>query len=196
MRSPGMNKVGVGTFVVVCAALGGWLALHERDTTSHPRPSADAGADATATGAGGGGFGGNDAFSLDAGLDDFDLASEVDGGDDGDDGDGGTVDLGDAPKSVRFGVVLVQFAGAEGAKRGTRSRAEALTLAEELAELAKSDFAAAVKKGDPGSDEEVGRMFRGILEPKPEVVLFSLAEGEVSAPVETPRGYWIVKRID
>lgn len=112
--------------------------------------------------------------------------------------DGGAVpDLeAESPKSVVFGVVLVQYAEAQGAAPGTRSRADAEKLAGELAQLAKSDFKAAVDKGDPGSTTNAGRMFRGVLEPAPEYVLFKLGKNEVSDPVDTPRGLWIVKRVE
>jgi hypothetical protein len=103
---------------------------------------------------------------------------------------------GEAPKSVVFGVVLIQYAGAQGAASGVRERADAEKLANELARLAKDDFKAAVDKGDPGSATNVGRMFRGVLEPAPEYVLFKLGKGEVSEPIDTPRGFWIVKRIE
>jgi hypothetical protein len=39
-------------------------------------------------------------------------------------------------------------------------------------------------------------MFRGILEPAPEYVLFMLEKDQVSDPVDTPRGLWIVKRLE
>jgi len=112
--------------------------------------------------------------------------------------DGGAVpDLeGETPKSVVFGVILVQYAEAQGAAPGTRSRADAERLARELALRAKTDFKAAVEKGDPGSTPNAGRMFRGVLEPAPEYVLFKLDKDEVSEPVDTPRGFWIVKRIE
>ena len=109
----------------------------------------------------------------------------------------------DAPKSVVFGVVLVTYRGAQGLPGAprlpatVRSREAALELAKQLAELAKTDFKAAVGKGDkPGSMENAGRIPRGVLEPAPEYVLFSLAKGAVSEPVDTPRGYWIVQRIE
>jgi hypothetical protein len=35
-----------------------------------------------------------------------------------------------------------------------------------------------------------------MLEPAPEFVLFSLPKDGVSAPVDTPRGFWIVHRIE
>ncbi len=102
----------------------------------------------------------------------------------------------EAPKSVVFGVILVTYRGAQGAPAGSRTREAALTLAKELAVEAKADFKAAVAKGDKGSSENLGRMNRGILEPAPEYVLFSLPKGGVSDPVDTPRGYWVVSRIE
>ncbi|MSP26160.1 MAG: hypothetical protein EXR75_13585 [Myxococcales bacterium] len=104
-------------------------------------------------------------------------------------------DLSGAPKSLRFGVVLVRYAGAQGAPAGSRSKAAAATLAGELAEAAKGDFAAAVKRGDSGSTEDAGKMFRGILEPHIEHAVFSLEKAQVSEAVDTPRGFWIVRRI-
>jgi hypothetical protein len=102
----------------------------------------------------------------------------------------------DAPKAVTFGVILVQYRGAQGAPPKARSREEALALVKELAVEAKQDFKAAVKKGDKGSVENAGKIQRGYLEPAPEYVLFSLAKDAVSDPVDTPRGFWIAKRID
>jgi hypothetical protein len=102
----------------------------------------------------------------------------------------------DAPKTVTFGVILVMYKGAQGAPASARSRDEALVLAKQLAEEAKADFKATVQKGDKGSMENAGRMPRGMLELAPESVLFSLAKGAVSDPVETPRGFWIMQRIE
>lgn len=101
-----------------------------------------------------------------------------------------------APRAVRFGVVLVSYAGAEDAPRGARPKHDALELAQKLAAQAKTDFHAAVRRGDEGSADDVGAMRRGVLEPAPEYVLFSLPQGGVSDPIDTPRGYWIIKRID
>lgn len=103
---------------------------------------------------------------------------------------------GDAPKSIVFGVILVTYKGAQGAPPNARSRDAALELAKQLAEGAKQDFKATVAKGDKGSMENAGRMPRGMLEPAPEFVLFSLPKDGVSDPVETPRGFWIVRRIE
>ena len=101
-----------------------------------------------------------------------------------------------APKTVGFGVVLVEYRGAQGASRKSRSREEAETRAKELAGIAEKDFAAAVAKGDPGSSPDAGVMPRGVLEPGPEHVLFTLAVGAVGGPVDTPRGFWVVKRLE
>jgi hypothetical protein len=105
-----------------------------------------------------------------------------------------------APRQVRFGVVLVSYAGAQpspaGGRVATRSRAEARALAEKLLQTAQQDFHAAVQQGDAGSTDDIGHIKLGILEPAPEYVLFTLPEGGVGGPVETPRGYWIVKRLE
>jgi len=101
-----------------------------------------------------------------------------------------------APQSVGFGVVLVTYEGAQFAPRKARPKAEARALAEELAAAAKTDFVAAVNKGDPGSMSDAGSVPRGVLEPAAEYVLFTLAKGEVAAaPVDTPRGYWVPRRL-
>ena len=101
-----------------------------------------------------------------------------------------------APRTVHVGVVLVQFLGAEGASSAARTKKDALAAAEKLAELAKTDFKKAVKDGDSGSGEDIGRIPRGVLDPHTEIAVFSLAPNDVSAPLETPRGYWIVKRLE
>jgi hypothetical protein len=103
---------------------------------------------------------------------------------------------GDAPKSVVFGVILVQYKGAQGAPGVTRTRDAALELAKQIAAEAKTDFKAALAKGDKLSLENAGRIPRGVLEPAPEYVLFSLPKDGVSDPVDTPRGFWIVHRIE
>ena len=102
----------------------------------------------------------------------------------------------DAPKSVVFGVILVHYKGAQGAPANARSKDEALALAKTLAAEAAQDFKAALAKGDKGSMENAGRIPRGVLEPAPEYVLFSLAKGAVSEPVDTPRGFWVVQRVE
>jgi hypothetical protein len=111
-----------------------------------------------------------------------------------------------APRQVRFGVVLVSYADAQPSVAGlsegrmlrpsTRSKADAHALALKLLSTAEQDFHAAVQQGDAGSADDVGRVKLGILEPAPEYVLFTLRVGSVAGPVDTPRGYWIVKRLE
>jgi hypothetical protein len=104
------------------------------------------------------------------------------------------------PRLVRFGVVLVSYAGAQpsasGGRPATRSRSDAQALAAKLAATAKDDFHAAVQQGDGGSTDDVGTVKLGLLEPAPEYVLFTLPVSGVGGPVDTPRGYWIVKRLE
>lgn len=112
-------------------------------------------------------------------------------------GDGGFADLpSTGGKSVRFGVILLQFAGAQDAPANARTKVAAKALADKLAGEAKTNFHDAVNHGDSGSTDDAGRMHRGVLEPETERVLFGLGTAEVSEPLETPRGYWIVKRLD
>lgn len=101
-----------------------------------------------------------------------------------------------APKTVKLGVVLVQWSGAEGAPASARPRAQADDLARRLAETAQGDFRRAVLDGDPGSSEDIGRVPRGVLDPRTELAVFNLAVGETAGPLATPRGYWIVKRFE
>jgi hypothetical protein len=102
-----------------------------------------------------------------------------------------------APRHVRFGVALVTYEGAEGAPdKGARRRADALALATKLADEGQSDFHASVQRGDPGSSDDVGEVTRGVLEPGSEAVLFALPVGGVSGVIDTPRGFWIVKRLE
>jgi len=101
-----------------------------------------------------------------------------------------------APRHVRIGVVLVTFQGAQGAPPTARSKEDARALADRLAADGKTDFRAAVQRGDAGSSEDIGRIPRGILEPLAEYAVFTLSPGSVSDVIETPRGFWIAKRID
>src|SRR5262245_61635483 len=101
-----------------------------------------------------------------------------------------------SPKTVRFGVILVQYRGAELAPPNARPKQEASALARTLAEAASTDFKAQVQRGDPGSMEDAGRIPRGVLEPAVEYALFMLPRGSVSEPIDTPRGFWIVRRIE
>jgi len=100
-----------------------------------------------------------------------------------------------APQELSFGVIQFAYQGAQFAAADARSKVQAHQKAEEVLELAKHDFAAAVAKGDRGSTGDAGRIPRGVLEPPIEYVLFMLDKGSVSPTViDTPRGFWIVRR--
>jgi hypothetical protein len=103
------------------------------------------------------------------------------------------------PRQIRFGVVLFSYAGAQPSAGGPgsgRSKADARILAERVLTTAQQDFHAAVAQGDPGSADDVGQVKLGILEPAPEYVLFTARVNGVGGPIDTPRGYWIVKRLE
>jgi hypothetical protein len=100
----------------------------------------------------------------------------------------------DAPKQVVFGVALVAYRGAQGAAASARSRDDALALAERIATRGADDFADAVKSADVGF-ENAGAMPRGVLEATAEQALFGLEVGKVSKPVDSPRGYYVFKRL-
>ena len=181
-----------GAAVVV---LVGWLTLSQ---LGRPRPHADADGGALAAEAGSDAPSASDAgdagstspmaaldTSADGGLSLFNTML----------GDAGAMPSG-APRTLRLGVVLVQFAGAEGASSSARAKPDALKHAQELAEQARADWKGAVKAGDPGSAEDIGRIPRGVLERPTELAVFSLGAAEVSEPLETPRGYWVVKRLE
>jgi hypothetical protein len=103
---------------------------------------------------------------------------------------------GAAPKQIKLGVVLMTFSGAEGAPPKARDKKEALSLVTKLAADAQTDFHAAVVRGDSGSSDDIGHIPRGILEPPTEYTVFTLPIGGVSEVIETPRGYWVVKRTE
>jgi hypothetical protein len=110
--------------------------------------------------------------------------------------EGGAMLPSGAPRQIHLGVVLVTYQGAQGAPAIARPKKEAREIADKLALDAKTDFHGAVQRGDNGSSDDVGRIPRGILEGTTEYTVFSLAPGAVSDVLETPRGFWIVKRID
>ena len=102
-----------------------------------------------------------------------------------------------APQSVTFGVVQFAYEGAQFSNKGARTKEQAREKARSFVELAQKDFEAAVAKGDRGSRSSVGRMHRGILEPAVEYLLFTLPKATIyGEPIDTPRGYWIIRRID
>jgi hypothetical protein len=102
-----------------------------------------------------------------------------------------------APQEVSFGVVQLTHQGSQFAGSDSRTKDQARQKAEALLELALHDFAAAVSKGDRGSTADAGRIPRGVLEAPIEYVLFTLNKHTVHPSViDTPRGYWIVRRND
>lgn len=102
-----------------------------------------------------------------------------------------------APMLVRWGVVMVTYQGAQSAPPDARSKVEAEKRAKSLLAEAQKDFASAVANGDYGSRADVGRIPRGILEPAVEYLLFTLEKGAVyPGVIDTPRGFWILRRLD
>jgi len=100
-----------------------------------------------------------------------------------------------APARIGFGAAIFAYQGSQGAPRDARSKEAARKLAQDLIELAQKDFAAAVAKGDHGSTTDAGRVPRGVLEPPIEYYLFNLEKGKVHPePIDTPKGYWVVRR--
>ncbi|HEY5319227.1 MAG TPA: hypothetical protein VIJ20_14660 [Solirubrobacteraceae bacterium] len=198
----------VGLGVVVLAV---WLVAHNfqppkaigHDPTPHPSAATDDGSGRLfALGDGGAAFFEGDSGPL--------LLSDLLGPDPRiDAGAGGRMPDGSpvpplpltVPRQVRFGVVLVSYAGAQPSAAGasrmpSRSKVDAQALADKLLVTATTDFHAAVQQGDGGSSDDVGRVKLGVLEPAPEYVLFTLGVDGVGGPVDTPRGYWIVKRLE
>ncbi len=183
-----MKKVALLVFVGFWMIVLGWLSLLGKgdEPPLPPPPAADAAVAAA------------DA-DVDAGSEEpADAAVDADVGDGGAmvfGLDGGKFELGDAPKAITIGVILVQYKGAQGASRKARSKEAARKLASEIAEKAKEDFEAAVKLGDRGSVAKGGKIYRNILRPRLEYTVFSMEKGAVSGPVNTPRGFWIIRRI-
>jgi hypothetical protein len=100
-----------------------------------------------------------------------------------------------APKTCGFGAILFTYEGVQLAPRHPRSKSDAAELARKLIPEAEKDFADAARKGDPGSLADAGTIARGILERSVEYQLFTLEKGKVyPEPIETPRGYWILRR--
>lgn len=101
-----------------------------------------------------------------------------------------------APRQVRIGVVLVEYVGAQGASPKARSKRDALVIAQKLAADAQTDFRGAVQHGDPGSSDDIGHIQHGVLDAPTEAALFALPIGGVSDVIDTPRGYWVAKRLE
>jgi len=100
-----------------------------------------------------------------------------------------------SPQNVSMGVIQFVYRGAELAPSSAPSRTEAYERATRVLELAKTDFAAAARQGDPGSATDLGEVPRGVLEPLAEYVLFTMKPNTTYDMVlDTPRGFWIVRR--
>lgn len=101
----------------------------------------------------------------------------------------------DAPSKVDIAVILFTHQEAQFAGKNARTKKEALRLAQEILPQARENFTEAVKRGDPGSTDDAGTVPRGVLEPPLQYVVYTLEKGQVfPEPVDTPRGYWVVKR--
>ena len=183
------RSISIALGALLIAAVG---VLVWRSSVSNLKKTVAARVDAGAAGA----LPSADRDAGDGWLDEPPLATLLRDGGFGLEGDASTALPSTAPKIVRFGVILVQYRGAQGASPTARTKGDALPLARSIAEVAKVDFKAAVAKGDTGSTDDAGRMPRGVLEPGPEYTLFTLERGGVSDPIDTPRGFWIVKRIE
>jgi hypothetical protein len=201
-RIQGWASIVLGAAVVVLVA---WLTMeqmgHARPRAESMDAGADAGANANANANANDAGAGSSTATATAGSGNATGALDTTG--DGGfslSGLSGLLDAGampsGAPRSVRLGVVLVQFAGAEGASSSARGKPDALKHALELAEQAKTDWKGAVRAGDVGSSDDIGRIPRGVLDHNTELVVFSLEKDGISEPLETPKGYWIVRRVE
>lgn len=187
------TSVTVGLLFVAAIAAVAVLALRPKRVPEHapaPKPSVTARASASATPSASAASPGPD---LDAGVPRE--GSVTEGFETFPDG-GKVPELpASAPAKIGFGAVIFAYQGAQGAQRDARSKEEARKRAGETIELAQKDFAAAVAKGDHGSTTDAGRLPRGVIEPPIEYVLFSLEKGKVHPePIDTPRGFWVVRR--
>jgi hypothetical protein len=105
------------------------------------------------------------------------------------------------PEWIAAQHILVTYKGAKGAPKGvTRSKAEAKKRAEEAADRAKQgDFSALVKEysEDSGTLDRQGNLGKfnreKMVKPFSDAA-FVLKVGEVSAVVETPFGFHVIKR--
>jgi peptidyl-prolyl cis-trans isomerase NIMA-interacting 1 len=107
-----------------------------------------------------------------------------------------------APDAIAAQHVLIAYKGAQKAPKGvTRTKAEAQKRAEEVAAKAKAgtDFSALVAEysDDPAAKERQGSLGKFTREKmaKPfSDAAFQLKVDAVSAPVETPFGFHVIKR--
>ena len=198
-----MKRDAIVVFVGCWVLALGWLSTLAMSDDTAKHPAAATSAAATSTAATSATANSTAATSASAAVPDSPPGADAGAGATDDDGDAKPAndttppplpELGEGPKSVRFGVIIVRHRGAQATSPKARTKADALAKAKEILPLAKEDFAEAVKKGDSGSVENPGKIFRGILEKRIEYALFSLEKGEVSDIIATPRGFWIVRR--
>jgi len=191
------TSVTVGLLFVAAVAAVAVLGLRpkrEPELTSVPKPSASAHATTSASAApSSSAVPVADAADLDGGVTGEPTVTE--GFENFPDG-GKVPELpASAPARIGFGAVIFTYKGAQNAPSDARTKEEARKKAAETIELAQKDFAAAVAKGDKGSTTDAGRLPRGVIEPPIEYVLFMLEKGKVHPePIDTPRGYWVVRR--
>lgn len=101
-----------------------------------------------------------------------------------------------APQRIKVGIALFRYKGAQGPPSSPRTRAEAEKLALEAQKKGQDEFAAAIKMADRGSAENIGWLKRGVLEPAVEYAAFTTDKGKLAKqPIDTPRGFWVLRRI-
>ncbi len=101
-----------------------------------------------------------------------------------------------APTKIKLGIAIFRYKGAQSPPESRRAKKEAEELAKKAMAAAKDDFIEAVKMGDMGSNENIGWIERGVLEKSVEYAVFTTDKGTLAkAPIDTPRGYWVVKRV-
>jgi peptidyl-prolyl cis-trans isomerase SurA len=107
----------------------------------------------------------------------------------------------DAIEEVTIAHVLVAWQGARRSS-ATRDKASARALADDVhARLTRGEPLASVARelsddGSAASGGSLGRVARGQMVPAFEDAAFALSPGELSAVVETPYGFHVLKRTD
>lgn len=101
-----------------------------------------------------------------------------------------------APTKVKLGIAIFRYQGAQSPPESRRTKKEAEELAKKAIAAAKVEFIEAVKMGDMGSHENIGWIGQGVLEKSVEYAVFTTDKDTLaSAPIDTPRGYWVIKRV-